>query len=91
MASLPQSKGTRGRDEAIHRRAEEVEFCHPHRSLRTSASTVTSIRIDRYEHPHRPLRASAPTVTSIRTDRYEHLHRPLRASAPTVTSIRTGR
>ncbi|WP_278690413.1 hypothetical protein [Leyella stercorea] len=46
--------------------------------LRASASTVTSIRIGRYEHPRRPLRASASTVTSIRVDRYEHPRRPLR-------------
>ncbi|WP_418787939.1 hypothetical protein [Leyella stercorea] len=31
--------------------------------LRASASTVTSICIDRYEHLRRPLRASASTVT----------------------------
>ena len=43
-----------------------------------SASTVTSIRVDRYEHPRRPIRASAPTDTSIRTDRYECLRRSMR-------------
>ncbi|WP_288179626.1 hypothetical protein [Leyella stercorea] len=46
-----------------------------------SASTITSIRVGRYEHPRRPIRASASTVTSIRTDRYEHPHRPIRVSA----------
>ena len=50
VAPLPEGKGARGRDEAIHRSTEEVEcveFSHPHRTIRTSATTVTSIRISR--------------------------------------------
>ncbi|WP_278697265.1 hypothetical protein [Leyella stercorea] len=46
-----------------------INKSHPRRSIRASASVVTSIRADRYEHPHRSLRASASTVTSIRVGR----------------------
>ncbi|WP_417090355.1 hypothetical protein [Leyella stercorea] len=46
-----------------------INKSHPRRSIRASASTVTSIRADRYEHLRRPIRASAPTDTSIRAGR----------------------
>ncbi|WP_288710936.1 hypothetical protein [uncultured Prevotella sp.] len=46
-----------------------INKSHPRRSIRASASTVTSIRVGRYEHPRRSIRASAPTVTSIRIGR----------------------
>ncbi|WP_456084390.1 hypothetical protein [Leyella stercorea] len=46
--------------------------------LIASASTVTSIRVGRYEHPRRSLRASASTVTSICVGRYEHPRRSTR-------------
>ncbi|WP_417097943.1 hypothetical protein [Leyella stercorea] len=46
-------------------------FQHPRRPLRASASTVTSICVDRREHLRRPLRASASTIASICVDRCE--------------------
>ncbi|WP_418938912.1 hypothetical protein [Leyella stercorea] len=42
---------------------------HPRRSLRASASVVTSIRVGRYEHLRRSIRASASVDTSIRVGR----------------------
>jgi hypothetical protein len=55
-----------------------VEVYHPRRSIRASASVVTSIRVGRYEHPRRSLRASASVDTCIRIGRYEHLRRSTR-------------
>ncbi|WP_302292478.1 hypothetical protein [Leyella stercorea] len=44
-------------------------FCHPHRSMQTSAPTDADIRTDRRRHPHRPMQMSAPTDADVRTDR----------------------
>ena len=45
-------------------RADRYE--HPRRSIRASASVVTSIRVGRYEHPRRSIRASASVDADIR-------------------------
>ena len=44
---------------------------YPRRSLRASASTVTSICVGRYEHPRRPLRASASVDADDKSREYE--------------------
>ena len=56
----------------------------PRRLIRASASTVTSIRVGRYEHPRRSIRASASVVTSIRVGRYEH---PRRSTRMGITKV----
>ena len=50
MAPIPQSKGTRGRDEAIHRSTSEVIY----QDL-PSASVDTDICVGRYEHLRRSM------------------------------------
>ena len=48
-----------------------INKSHPRRSIRASASVVTSIRIGRYEHPRRPIRASASVDADDKSREYE--------------------
>ena len=55
-----------------------INKSHTRRPLRASASTVTSIRVGRYEHLRRSVRMSASVGADVCVGRYEHLRRSMR-------------
>ena len=52
-------------------KTRNINKSHPRRSIRASASVVTSIRADRYEHPRRSIRASASVDADDKSREYE--------------------
>ena len=45
-----------------------INKSHPRRSIRASASTDTSIRVDRYEHPRRSMRMTKVGIMKKKRD-----------------------